>query len=215
MSIKKLAAAALFALAPFAAQASLMTLPAGWPPAGSASLSQVEFNMVDLGNGAFVAMGAHGYKNTATLSNDGISTFYANSGTYAPDGKKYANWSFDFAFSRGDCTTCNVFLEVDKDPGAAEDFVKLFDLSSPAKYGKAGADSWNMEMGFMTAALYNFNPNGASNTAFRLSLVNSQQFAGVREGAAEINVQVPEPGTISLAGLALAGIALVRRRRKN
>jgi hypothetical protein len=216
MSIKKIAAAALFALAPFAAQAALTTLPAGWPPAGSSGLQGVQFNVVDLGNGAFVALGAHGYKNSASLANDGTSTFQANAGTYAPDGKNYANWSFDFAYSTGGCTTCNVFLQIDTNPGAGTNFVNLFDLTTLPSYTHlAGVDSWNMD--FITALTgYNFNPNAASSTGFRLNLVNNNPaFAGVSAGTSEITVNVPEPGTISLAGLALAGMALLRRRRKN
>lgn len=218
MSIKKIAAAALFTLAPFAAQAALTTLPAGWPPAGSSGLAPVQFNVVNLGNNAFVALGAHAYKNSASLKNDGISTFFADEGTYAPDGKKYANWSFDFAYSTGGCTTCSVFLQVDTNAGAGTNFVNLLELTTLPSYSKlSGVDSWNMEMGFITAFTgYNFNPNSASSTGFRLSLVNNDPaFAGVNSGVSEITVNVPEPGTISLAGLALAGMALLRRRRKN
>jgi hypothetical protein len=213
--MKKIFAAALFALAPFAAQAALTTSVPGWPPSGSSGLQGVSFNVTDLGNGAFVAMGAHAYKNGVSLSNDGVSTFNAKIGTYAPDNKGYANWSFDFAYNTGGCTTCNIFLEVDTDPSDAQNFVRLFDLTT-LPYAQAGVDSWNMEMGFInTITGYNFNPNAASSTSFRLSLANTQGFAGVQEGSSEITVNVPEPGTISLAGLALAGMALVRRRRKN
>lgn len=216
MFTKKLIAAALFALAPFAAHATLTTIsPAGWPPSGSSGLQSVMFNKVDLGNGAFVAMGAHAYKNSPFLSNDGISTFNASSGVYAPDGgKNYANWSYDFSYNTGGCTSCNVFLEVDKDPSAGQNDVQLVDLTTLPAYGNlAGQDSWNMEMPFMTSLVYNFNPYGASSTMFRLSLVNGQGVSNVRSGASEITVNVPEPGSLALAGLALAGLALARRRK--
>lgn len=212
MFTKKLIAAALFALAPFAAHAALTTLTTGWPPVPSSGLESVMFNKVDLGNlgnGAFVAMGAHAYKNSPFLSNDGISTFNASSGVYAPDGKNYANWSFDFSFNTGGCSTCRVVLQFDKDPSAGVDYVQLFDLTNVA----AAQDSWNMEMGFMNSPLYNFNPYGASSTMFRLSLINVQNDTRVRAGASEITVNVPEPGSMALAGLALAGLALARRRK--
>lgn len=215
MFTKKLIAAALFALAPFAAHAALTTIsPTGWPPVPSSGLESVMFNKVDLGNGAFVAMGAHAYKNGAFLPNDGTSTFFARNGVYAPDGKSYANWSFDFSYNTGDCTSCKVWLEVDKDPSAGKNYVQLFDLTTLPGYGNlAGQDSWNMEMGFMTSMVYNFNPYAPSSTMFRLSLVNGQNFAGVRSDASEITVNVPEPGSMALAGLALAGLALARRRK--
>lgn len=210
--MKKIFAAALFALAPFAAQAALTSSVPGWPPSGSSGLQGVQFNVVELGNGAFVAMGAHGYKNGVTLGNDGISIYTAKNGLYAPDNKGYANWSFDFVYNTGGCTTCQVFLEVDTDPTAGQHFVNLGNLVSA--YGQSLAESWNMEMSFLNGLTgSNFDPMSASSTSFRLSLVNSQGFAGVRDGSAEITVNVPEPGSLSLAGLALAGIALMRRRR--
>jgi hypothetical protein len=66
-----------------------------------------------------------------------------------------------------------------------------------------------MEMGFITAGVYDFDPFSASSTAFRLFMVNDQ--GGVTDAA--ITVNVPEPGTLALGALALAGMALMRRRK--
>lgn len=210
---KKLVAAALFAIAPLAAHAGLTTISSGWPPAGSSGIESVAFQKVDLAGGGFVALGAHAYKNSQYLPNNGTDTFYAQSGTYAEPGKSYANWSFDYVYSKGDCTLCQVFLEIDKDPGVGVNYTKFemfpaYDL----------ANSWNMEMGFLTAIVYDFDPFSASSTSFRLSMVDPTK--GDRSGnnplllgAAEITVNVPEPGTLALAGLALMGMALVRRRK--
>lgn len=223
MFTKKSVAAALFALAPFAAQAALTTSPPGWPPVGSSGLGSVQFNQVNYANGGFVAMGAHGYKNGPTLPNDGVSTFYAKSGIYPGEPtKNYANWSFDFAFSTGNCSTCSVFLEVDTDPSAGVNYKELFNLTTlinpltnTLAYGASGADSWNMEMSFMNVVLgYDFNPNSASSTAFRLSMVDGATLNDPLVGpAAEITVNVPEPSSIALTGLAFAGLALARRRK--
>lgn len=207
-----LAAVALagLALAPLSAQAALTTLSAadGWPPAGSSGLDTVLFNTASA-NGVKVAIGAHAYKNGAFLVNDGQRNFSAQSGLYAPDGKNYANWSFDFAYDVRSCTGCKVLLSIDTDPTAGVSYVDidLLAAGAPAFY----AESWNLEMSFLTTGLpYNFNPFGASSTDFRLSVVGA---TGAPITSADITVTVPEPASMALVAIALAGLGLVRRRR--
>lgn len=210
---KKTLAAALFALAPMAAQAALTTITTGWPPAGSSGIESVVFNKVNVAGGGFVALGAHAYKNSQYLANNGVDTFYAQSGIFAEPGKSYANWSFDYVYNKGDCSLCQVFLEIDKDPTVGVNYTKFELLPT---YGTA--NSWNMEMGFLTAGVYDFDPYSPSSTSFRLSMVDPTM--GDRSGnnplflgASEITVNVPEPGTLALAGLALIGMGMVRRRK--
>ncbi|MFN3304645.1 MAG: hypothetical protein ACK44A_13115 [Roseateles sp.] len=106
-------------LSPLASQAALTTLTAadGWPPVGSSGLGSVLFDTASAG-GVKVAMGAHAYKNSAFLANDGERNFYAMNGVYLPDGKNYANWSFDFVYDVRSCQGCKVFLGIDTDSGA-------------------------------------------------------------------------------------------------
>jgi hypothetical protein len=208
--IKKMLATAAFAgLAPFAAHAGLTTLTAadGWPPVGSSGLDTVLFNAVAT-NGVKVAIGAHAYKNSASLANDGVRTFMAQSGVYVPDGKNYANWSFDFVYDIRGCQGCKVWLGIDTDSSANVNYTDIDLLASglPA----ALAESWNLEMGFLTTSSFNFNPYSASSTDFRLFVTNA---AGARIASTDITVNVPEPASMALVGIALAGLAAARRRR--
>jgi PEP-CTERM motif len=209
MAVTMSANAALTTYAPWAAY---------WPTANGAGqgIDNVLFNVQSAG-GVTVAMGAHGYKNSEFLPNNGVDTYYALAGTY-PGEPNRANWSFDLAWDLGGCTTCSVALKVDTDPTAGVNLVTLLDLPVGGVPDDFFA-SWNMEMDFggpsfagvpgnALQGTYNFNPFAASSTDFSLVVTNT---AG-SSVSSNITVAVPEPGSLALAGLALAGLALARRR---
>jgi len=202
MLIRHTVAAACLALSSLAAHADLTTLSAPWPPSGSSGLDGVLFNEVNA-NGVMVALGAHAYKNSASMANDGTSVFYGQSGLYAPDGKGYANWSFDFAWNLGNCAGCQVILSADSDPSSAVNLIS----SNVTALGNAYADSWNLEMSFIPFTFDAFDP---SSTQFELKVLNA---AGALLAQTDITVDIPEPATLALVGLALGGLGLARRRK--
>ncbi len=213
MKFRLIGLAAALTVASLGAHAGLTTY-GPWDAALSGSpngLGGVLFNVQQAG-GVTVAMGAHAFKNGVSLPNDGISTFYAKSGTYAgpPAEANRANWSFDFAWDLGsNCSGCTVWLGIDNDPTAGVDlqFGSLSMLGYPGAYA---GESWNLEMGFLTA-LYDFDPFSPSSTAFRIEVRDS---SGQDVVGSDITVNVPEPGSLALVGLGLAGLAFLRRRTK-
>ena len=213
MKIRRIALAAL-AMASFGAHAALTTY-APWDNffPNSQGLDGVKFNVVSA-NGITVAMGAHAYKNGVNLPNDGTSTFYAQSGLFAENPvKNFANWSFDFAvdMSQSNCTGCTVGLLVDKVPTVLNNFFDIFfELNGQiSPTAASGLNSWNMEMPFITA-FYNFDPFSPSSTDFLLQVRDANGGVLVQSG---ITVNVPEPGSLALLGLGLAGLAASRRKR--
>jgi hypothetical protein len=228
----------------FSALATLAPLDSTeWPPVLSTGLSTVLFNR-DGGNPGetFVALGAHAYKNGPSMpSNDGISLFEGAPGLYLPDlalspPLRRANWSFDFSYNVGNCSDCSVILAISGfsstgSYSASVDLSALVYTTSPLVppslvgtkiYGNSGRDSWNLEMDFFNSFLgVDFDPFSTSNTEFALTATSS---SGGELHSTEISVDVdgvpptnnvPEPGTLALVGLALAGIGVARRRGKS
>ena len=197
------------------ASAALVNLsPPQWPPIGSSGLGPVQFNVVSQ-SGTTSALGAHAYKTSPLLPNDGVSIFYAQNGFYGIEDR--ANWSFDFVIDPGSCTTCSAALYMDVNPGVGQTWASFGFL--PLVAGLIQKDSWNLEMNFLeTLAGVNFDPFLDGQYDFRLVISSRiQEFSSQNDITVIVGkgAQVPEPGSLALIGLGFAGMMLTRRRQKN
>lgn len=221
-NVKQIVAATVLAAGSFGAHAALTTLSgAEWPPVPSSGLQNVQFNLVDA-NGIRVATGAHAYKEGATLPNNGFDTFYANAG-YSPNAPtSNARWAVDYMVNYGAGTLANYVttFSFDIDPTAGENYNSItLDASNCGALGICGlnilSDSQNAvyvySQLFALGSGFAFDPTAASGSyGFKVSV---QAVAGAVLSGSGITVDIPEPASLALAGLALAAAGIARRRR--
>ncbi|MES2123320.1 MAG: PEP-CTERM sorting domain-containing protein [Gemmatimonadota bacterium] len=179
-------------------------------------------NQIALG-GVHLFLSATPRYDNPTLGNDGAGTFYAMAGTDdnpPSPANPYALWNFDWAIVGDNTDSYTYRLYYDFNPATGNFGDYGYVAVTPSQ------DSWNLGMDFLAAAFAgvvappsfpSFDPNAAGEYGFALAAFTGETEVG--RSAILVNTQaadvVPEPATMSLLALGLAGMAAAQRRKRS
>ena len=219
MSLKKKMALAALALAAGSAFATPVT--AHYTSFGALSAATFGGSGIPNSDVAITSLGAgqpilgltatQRYSNPAVVSHDN-GVFQAVTGAYAA-GDNLARWNFDYYVGGSNVGSYSYRLLADFDAGANTDESKYVDISLVSGLS-FGVRQNSLNLGDLLASASNsFDPSKNGEYGFIL-----EAWQGGREvGRSAILVDVgnvPEPTSLALVGVALAGAAFAARRRK-
>lgn len=170
-----------------------------------------------VGNNGVLGLTATQRYSNPTVTNNGAGLFFAPPGVDQTNAtsiaSSYARWNFNFYIDNGSNTGLAYQLFMDVNPNLGQSFVSW----GPSAVAGVSQDSWNLGYNSFESGLgYSFDPTVDGVYTFKLT---ASDVTGRQVAMTSIDVQVgngtnvPEPTTLALVGLAIAGMGVARRRK--